>query len=913
MSRLQALQLSPSDRHRQAVIIAFLKDRLQERATIDWAISIASKDPVKRQAVRTLLDHPGTELREPWLSGWRLIEEFWLRAQSDDGDYSASLIRQRIVRGERSGLLVADLARFVSPRLEVEVASSNRLYGRKFPKRPRTVRDLFQSSLTSNRVRNPAELQLDAVDEPEFLRAVVLALEAAVNDGVEIARRLGWTTDLHRWLAGNVRRVYFVEGQEDGDDRDPDTYATGLAPAVKVLHAVMERLAVVDLQMAKTHIDRWRTGSSVFCRLWAAFAQRDDLIPADQVEAFLLGLDFETFWDVHDFPEFAELRARRFGDLSPPAQDSVVSLIKKGPPRKRWGRSSNPADVEEARVYWAVRELRRIESARGALSDDTREWLMERLVRFPDLAGPINVDEGFIPGTMLHAVTHHPDQIYDGLSGEARLQRLERELATGRQYWDDDDPSGRASAWITDKLNVVLVLADLEAAARAGTAYPLVWERFGWTHSPAEKKDEDGQFLVRNLPDEGLRVLQLLLDVGDDTVLEAIEGISHWMSAWDAIVFNDRNLLPVWRRLWPIGLMATNARGTGESDTDLNIVAQGLTEEPPRDLDTLNSPTGRLVGVFLELWSKTKRKRPFAPGTALQIMRDEIVQADGRGGLIGKHRLIENLIFFQNATPIWTRTHLLPLLLQDTDQALPLWRAVARRRLYTDNIRVLGEALLRRAADPQLARDARKSIVFSIVVECLHAMRAGREPAVPPARIQQLLRSVEEEVRAHAAEAIHRFVKDVPTSKPDGPIVTPEEVYRSAADVFLREVWPQERSLSTPGISQALADIPAAAGDAFSEAVNAIERFIVPFDCWSVMDFGLYGNDEDGEARLAGINTVSKARALLTLLDRSIGTAEGAVVPYDLADALAQIHVVAPSLDARPEYRRLIATTRARG
>lgn len=78
----------------------------------------------------------------------------------------------------------------------------------------------------------------------------------------------------------------------------------------------------------------------------------------------------------------------------------------------------------------------------------------------------------------------------------------------------------------------------------------------------------------------------------------------------------------------------------------------------------------------------------------------------------------------------------------------------------------------------------------------------------------------------------------------------------------------------------------------FAEAVGVIERFLVPFECWSLLDFGLYGNDDSEKTRLAMIDTPAKARALLTLLDRSVGQAEGAVVPYDLGQALAHIKQV---------------------
>lgn len=134
-------------------------------------------------------------------------------------------------------------------------------------------------------------------------------------------------------------------------------------------------------------------------------------------------------------------------------------------------------------------------------------------------------------------------------------------------------------------------------------------------------------------------------------------------------------------------------------------------------------------------------------------------------------------------------------------------------------------------------------------------------------------------------------------------------LFRSSAAPFLREVWPQERSLATPGGSSALADLPATSGEVFGEAVDTIARFLVPFECWSMVNYGLYG-DEGGAKKLAAINDEAKARALLKLLDLTVGTSDGAVIPRDLTDALDQILKVDPVLSTSAVFRRLATAAR---
>ena len=291
-------------------------------------------------------------------------------------------------------------------------------------------------------------------------------------------------------------------------------------------------------------------------------------------------------------------------------------------------------------------------------------------------------------------------------------------------------------------------------------------------------------------------------------------------------------------------------------------------------------------------------------------MRDTVIEANGRSGLIVRHRLIEHLPFFLQADRSWTNEHLVTPLMANDEASLALWRAVARRTQFKDVLEIIGNAMTERAADRRLGRETRRSLVFGLVVESLHAFREQREPAVPNARIQQMLRALDDEIRASAANAIQQFISELSSKAIAGEEApSAADLFRSAGKSFLQNVWPQERSLATPGVSGAFAELPATSGEAFVEAVNAIERFLVPFECWSMINYGLYG--EDGEVKkLTMINSEAKAKAFLRLLDLTVGSSEGAVVPYDITDALDQILSVFPEAAKSQIYRRLAAAAR---
>jgi len=210
-----------------------------------------------------------------------------------------------------------------------------------------------------------------------------------------------------------------------------------------------------------------------------------------------------------------------------------------------------------------------------------------------------------------------------------------------------------------------------------------------------------------------------------------------------------------------------------------------------------------------------------------------------------------------------------------------------------------------------LGRESRCRLVENLVVECLHAFWFKRDPEVDFYKVQQVLRSVEDEVRSSGADIVHRFVRDLsnPQKNTEVPLPSPEDLYSVATKPFLQEVWPQERSLATPGVSQAFADLPASVGNAFADAVKLIERFLVPFDCWSLGDFGLYQVARDDLA-LEVIDSTEKAEAFLMLLDRTIGAQEGSIVPSELASGLDRIRQLSPRLSENRAFRRLEATAR---
>jgi hypothetical protein len=882
--------------------MAFLHERLSERRIVDWALRTKPHEIIKRIAVIQSLEYlDANRLKEPWRSAWRLIEESWEQELPQSSRTDAYLVQRRINAGERSGALISAIIAIVQPRLEISARPET-------SKRPRQVEDLFRALLSSQKLVDLNVYRLDTIEEVDFLVMLGIALEGAVSDGVALGRRLGWEGDHKFWRLGQLYYVGYQPRDEGGYSRDVDEFHEGIVPSVKLLDAVVKRIGTLAPTQARAFVSRWKQMQTpIHLRLWASLSQNAELTSATELTETLPVLQDRPFWDIHAFPEIAELRALRFDDVAEDAQKRMVARIKKGPPRALWPRSTDRVRIKDARKYWAARELRRIEVAGSSIQGSISSWLAVHLDDFPDLRNMDSIQFGFLSSGTVRWVGPEPDDRFNDLVGEERLRALEEALASTRNSWNDDPPE-RASDWIRSDDNASRILPELEAAPDGGADYPNTWDRFGWSHK-APNRENEGVPEHRETADRVLALLELLPTA---TLELAIEGITYWISSWERVITQSPRLLAIWTKLWPLAVAATN-KAVDETDAiDLNQILPSNPDDESSDLDTLNTASGRLVGVFLASCPTIHGdENPFETNNSLRVMRDSIIAAGGRSGLIGLHRLIEELPYFLRADEEWSKHNLVAPLAANDVRSLALWRAIARRTQFTKVLKVIGHHFADRATDPRLGRETRGSLLSSLVLESLHAFRERRDPVIANAKVQQTLRTVDDEVRASAAQTVQRFLSWMAEDAKVQPPQSAEEVFRVAVGPFLQTVWPPERSLATRGVSAAFADLPAAAGPAFSEAVGAIERFLVPFDCWSMSDFGLAG-DIGGDRRLASISTPEMAAALLRLLDSSIGTAEGSVAPMDLAEALDQIRSVAANIVKEPAFRRLATVARRR-
>ncbi|MFN7882759.1 MAG: hypothetical protein ACK5PF_07070, partial [bacterium] len=273
--------LEPKDRETFRTVIAFLNKRLAEQGTIDWALKLKPRQRIERFAVEDLLTGPGArDLTEPWASAWRLIEESWSAPQTEGHNGTAIYgIQKRLRAGDRSGAVVSAIVDLVAPRLKVETIDAWRWNYIKKPRKPTTVDHILSAGLTSGDLIDLNVLELANLNDLAFLASLANALEAAVNHGIDIARRLGSSETRSFTGLGFLYRVYYTQPtRRGGEDGEPDAYHHGIAPSVKLLHAIVAKISEINPAVALNIARRWKSnGSPVHLRLWAAMSRNDQI------------------------------------------------------------------------------------------------------------------------------------------------------------------------------------------------------------------------------------------------------------------------------------------------------------------------------------------------------------------------------------------------------------------------------------------------------------------------------------------------------------------------------------------------------------------------------------------------------------------------------------------------------------
>lgn len=892
-----------SQKYKYHSTLKVLAGKLSNKKTVEWAAKLKPFQTNERNAVKALFKREMEEMsEEPWRKAWRIIFESWDTSLTDFNGLSKYQLEEDLANQGTSIRLADRIAENLRPSLKVELKSK---YDRYYPlkKAIRKATDIVSVSVQSAKLMHPTSIKLNEIEDIFFLKRLADQLNS----------NLVWALDLVNWLGtsnyllGLIYRIDFVEvdealGHEQGDI---DKYSEGIAPTVKMLFAVVSRLIKLQPDKAMFYLDEWKSyDNEIHKRLYSNLLRIASKTKNYEVMNFIEELSTDQFWNSFSFPEIALLRAEGFKYFDEEQKIRLVEYILKRPPVKYWPRIHKGNDIENARNYNAFRELVRIRNAGNELGEKANNFLSLHKEQFIRLWNDPSLTIDFNNGVSVSGLTINLPNGLDILDSKARLKRLE-DLLNSQSISFDDNPSENAARWIENTKNCKMILNDLVNESVNPNEHPSVLQKFLWAHTPRGEGNQE-EFVAE-------RALSVkLFDKFESSLIEKIiYPLTVWIERWGKGFFDNVCGQNIWQKVWPFAVAATNKVNADVDKDELNVEVWGDDKKNPQDLDTLNSPVGMLVGtIFKNLDRLDSGEFNLDTDPVLSKFMEIAINVEGRSKIILLHRLLEHLQYFHNVAPQLFEKYLLPALREDSERNYPLWRAIARQTLFRKVLINIKDDIPRKILSNELPTNAKKSLLFSVVIDCLHALKNktnGQEIDLifSKAKVLEILRRIDDDLRAHAANSIQRFISEV--KKPEG--LGGGSWFIEAAKPFIDEFWPKEMTLRSSGVAREFADLPASSKDYFLEAFETVKPFLMPFDCWSMHNFG-FKNTENGDSIIEIIDIPNKAKALLDLLSKCIGETEDSTAPYELSEALKHIAKIDPTLKNNTKYKRLAAKAR---
>lgn len=840
----------PVDDHVRRATRLFIEGRLQDRAVLDWAAALGPGADAQRRAVRDAVFSRSEALPELYMTAWRCVIEAWQDGTADDPDMTVIEIDDAIRRGIDPRIFVASIVDLAVPRLKIRPRSP---FSEPVRGKPRTVAHLLALAFEPDHYVRLAEIGLADCADPRVWEELLDRAQGVLFSGLHQADRLGLT-----WSANWIARVYPADGDGDRDgDNDPDAYRGGFVPITRLVSAALSRLGAIDPEAARMRADALALSSwPIARRLWAAAALDPAVIPSDRLDPWGLSVTQEELWGVHAYPEFAELRSRRHGDLTADVRDRLERRIRRGPPARLFRRDLSRARRDQRQTGDAYAELRRMQKAGAVLTPASIAWLADHA----DLEAMWGGEDLYRTGDSYVPSRSRLDLDLTSATAFAEIEEAltDTPYTEGRNTLDAIGANWQA---VFDRMQADPAL--LNRGRIVGALAFSLRDRIGVEEGEPERMETT---LVSAFVD-------LLAGVPESARKAAAPGVAYLFEEALGRLPDDARLPALWLEWWPYAAAVTVTETKDEDD--------GLFEEAPTERlasRALNSAAGRMMSAYFRLFPKGEATKRAFEDPVLAQGRELILDTTGEGGRHGLYRLLLEARFLNHIDPVWTQARLLgPLAAQD--EVVPeLWDAIARIGLLApDALTMISTAIMRRILDDRLSSDVRSRLAERVILPVAIALRDETDPPVSLAQTEQVLRLGGAKVRAVCARALTRLVADAEE---------PEKTFTSGVLPILVGGWPRDRSVQSSEVADAFAPLPAAADTAFSEAVAALGDYLMPFDVWSLWEYRIYVREDGGGRELKFPRTQAEAKSMLTLLDRTIGEEEGAVIPHDLDVAL---------------------------
>ncbi|WP_197279296.1 SIR2 family protein [Novosphingobium sp. AAP1] len=651
----------------------------------------------------------------------------------------------------------------------------------------------------------------------------------------------------------------------------PDANNQRCAPLVRMMTGLWRRLAGRDALRAARISSAWgERDAIIFKRLAAWTAVEGEARAFALTEAYLRSTTRTRYWASDKCPEIVRFYCRSWNALGPPTRRAIERAILSGMMPDAIQRIARRGHRRYARALYSVRELARIRTAGGHLSQRAEKQLAAYYHEFPDLPREMPI----------YAHLYNPSWSGSGYSADISVldQVDDRELLSRTAAFEQSNRIEQADIWPAFVRNEPeRAFAALSDALNRGD---FSFQR--WSPLLDVYAYENQIYSMTALPDIAT-IIESMLQVTNAEIAPLVRQLSRIIERHaddlDAEIFS--NILSLWDKLFVTVIKFCDA------DDHEHTLADTFLSHP------LASLAGSLVAMQNSLCT--------GPGKGLAarfIDRfDALACLNGRAGIIARGALLQQMPFLDAIAPDWVAARLLPGLLDETEAAIDLMSAVAQSVAPQQPalFNTLKPAILRALEHERTDAFVREKLSGALIGAAFSIIDGNKGFALSGIECRQTLTRMPNTVLARMAWEVGYLLRE---RKGD---VERAAYWDSAVMPFLRDFWPNDVVARTSEVSENLALLPALAGDAFERAVVQILDLVRPIQRYELS----YDLDLDGGRDLISRYPRSVLKLISALLDRK------ARPPSDLADVVSRLLEADPLIGSDPSFWRLRQMLRA--
>ncbi|RWO41339.1 MAG: hypothetical protein EOS11_18345 [Mesorhizobium sp.] len=701
--------------------------------------------------------------------GWRFLIASWSdrRIHPNEGHFD---LTHRVQREGWSEARVRDYADLFRPQLKVT---------RKFDIcHPLSWPDTDRPNpFLSFDVEYPHPYQLLNIPNQNLAYAV-----SSFRENLDLAR------SLEAEISGSDH-VYMQSTRPD-DGGAPITHDSyGLTGPIALFQQLMGRLVEVAPASARAEIARWPAQDHYIfgrLRIWAAGLQ---ITPPAEAADILLGFPDDIFWGSEQQRDLLFAIRDRWNDFSEPDRARFEERLRTTAfpwsDSTRGGKARAEAYHRLDRLHWLASQgvafSFDVDTEIAALRPVAEGWSERSGQEAADSNAPVvrSVDTDADPS----ALEHGP--ISD---------LLERARQAGQS--DFFDFVERRPFTGLSEAKPARALAALGQAARKAEMPVSFWSAFLY----AENRKTDRPRLVR-------AIAARLTSLAPEALSSIAYPVAEWLQGLGERVYGE--LAPLLDCMWEPLLAALPLR---EENRKHRVDSSWAN-------DALNAPVGKLAQLLMKD-PATKRRDPGEGFPAAWTTKQEQLLA--LPGDMRRHALVMlgfQINWLHAIAPQWTGQHLLTVVANENDDGDALWDGIlwAARAPSRSLYELLRPGLLMRAMSP-MRRRAEANVIGGFLL----AGWGGDPDANPPeqlvtsAELRDILVESDDDLRGQILWHIEHWSANA------------EGKWRVRLVPFLKDVWPNHRTVRTPEMSTRLVDLAFASGDLFPQVVEAILPRLVP-------------------------------------------------------------------------------------